>query len=1055
MMRFFFYFLLSTALCIGNATIAHGQNSQKMNLAQALQGMDIGDSLSQLGIFQQARQHYHRSKVFFEQREDWPNYVKAQNSLFNTWAALEKYREGEPFLRQALAQGIPHLGERSLALADTYANLGTYFDAVGELDSQLIYVSLALDIQQDSLPHNHPALIATHSNLGMAYKSYGDYDLFLEHSRKSFEIISSQEEADLFTLAIIAHNYGGAHREMGNYTEAVKLTQFAIEILQDSLKSKHPALGSLYNALGEYHHHLGKGKQAVAYILEALRIRQEMDPPNPNLVARSHFTLAKAYKRQDQPDQALEHYHYALDVYEQYRQGPNYSQGSVALSLAGIYLAQDMVDTAEKYLEITEENWTKILPGDHPQMLNLLTTKADIAFAQSDIAGSHALYQKALDLAEGKETLDKSILAKIYSGFAYLFRAEKNWEKAIELHQRSLYTFVFSPEQNKSESLDEAFPLERVDQIPAFLGSLKTICKTLLAAYQERREERYLTMLLSQTDLVVDLVAQLNAGFRTEDKLNIIHASRPILEAAIEGISMSDNTAFGASHFHKAFSYLECSRALQLQESLHKNRADQFAGPPEDVRQLESDIRRGLLFYRHKQRSIRIKNNSDQVKLDLWTKKTVQLEQRYDSLKQVFRTDYPEYYRLRFDYPRPSLAEVQQSLSPETVIISYFQGDQAVYGLTISKEQVYCKRLQSSQTFQNQLVRYLELLHLADPSGFLTQYSSSQADSIFLPLQVESHALYQSLLAPLMPTIASSKHLMIIPDGEIGLIPFGALSVEPSPASHYLIHRYRTSYAYGASFLAEAWQSARPSIWSKKAYGGFAPVYQSSHTSPQPLNDLPYARKEVREAAELFSGDAFLGEKASKGQFSSHASQYNILHLAMHTRQDSGDTPILVFYPSSSDNSSFLLPTSELYRYSLPNQLAVLSACNTGKGEWRSGEGIMSLAHAFAYAGCRSQVMSLWQLDDQTGSEMILDFYHHINQGQTIDQALQMAKLNFLQAIGNSRLRHPYFWATFLAVGDMQAVEVHTLPHPLWLGAILLILLSLGLLARKIIGQRN
>ena len=106
----------------------------------------------------------------------------------------------------------------------------------------------------------------------------------------------------------------------------------------------------------------------------------------------------------------------------------------------------------------------------------------------------------------------------------------------------------------------------------------------------------------------------------------------------------------------------------------------------------------------------------------------------------------------------------------------------------------------------------------------------------------------------------------------------------------------------------------------------------------------------------------------------------------------------LVFQQTEDSLHDNYLDASELYNMQLKARLAVLSACQTGMGELVRGEGIMSLSRAFAYAGCPSLVMSLWNANDQSTAGIMLDFYKELKQGCTIDGALRQAKLNVLVA---------------------------------------------------------
>ncbi len=185
--------------------------------------------------------------------------------------------------------------------------------------------------------------------------------------------------------------------------------------------------------------------------------------------------------------------------------------------------------------------------------------------------------------------------------------------------------------------------------------------------------------------------------------------------------------------------------------------------------------------------------------------------------------------------------------------------------------------------------------------------------------------------------------------------------------------------------------------------------------------DLPESRKEVREIAALLQGKAYLGPEASEQQFKQQAPLSRILHLAMHTWLDSRNPMFskLLFSPNpldtEEDNDLFAV---ELYDLGLSAELVVLSACETGLGQVRQGEGVMSLARAFAFGGVTATVMSLWQAEDGATRTLMVDFYKQLKTGIRKDDALQQAKLTYLKNCDALR-SSPYFWAGFIASGNM------------------------------------
>lgn len=176
--------------------------------------------------------------------------------------------------------------------------------------------------------------------------------------------------------------------------------------------------------------------------------------------------------------------------------------------------------------------------------------------------------------------------------------------------------------------------------------------------------------------------------------------------------------------------------------------------------------------------------------------------------------------------------------------------------------------------------------------------------------------------------------------------------------------------------------------------------------------------------AGMIGGRSMINNAATLDNFEQYVQQYDILHLAMHGIIDR-DNPLnsrLVFSTNSS-KQPYLLTPATIYGQQLNNGLAVLSACNSGIGKLEATEGIMSLARAFTFAGCRSLVMSLWSLDDKSTAKIMKNFYANLKAGKPKDVALQQAKLSYLSS-SNLDLDHyaPFYWGAFVAIGNMDAI---------------------------------
>lgn len=152
-------------------------------------------------------------------------------------------------------------------------------------------------------------------------------------------------------------------------------------------------------------------------------------------------------------------------------------------------------------------------------------------------------------------------------------------------------------------------------------------------------------------------------------------------------------------------------------------------------------------------------------------------------------------------------------------------------------------------------------------------------------------------------------------------------------------------------------------------------------------------------AQKLLGGDVFSDTSATEKRFNEVAGNYRILHLSTHGKADDrvGDYSYLVFSPQKDAIENELLYCRDIYNLSLNADLVVLSACETGIGKLRRGEGIISLARAFAYAGAKSIVNSLWSVNDASTQELMVGFYKGLKKGDTKSQALAQAKRRFLE----------------------------------------------------------
>ena len=190
--------------------------------------------------------------------------------------------------------------------------------------------------------------------------------------------------------------------------------------------------------------------------------------------------------------------------------------------------------------------------------------------------------------------------------------------------------------------------------------------------------------------------------------------------------------------------------------------------------------------------------------------------------------------------------------------------------------------------------------------------------------------------------------------------------------------------------------------------------------------DLPLAADELHDLGRLYGqgSDIYVGAEASEKRWKDLAPRYRILHLATHGVLN-GSNPMFSYVklsasPGGGDDG--MLEAREILDLDLHAELAILSACETARGEFRSGEGTVGMGWAMMMAGVPSVVVSQWKVDSSSTSDLMLAFHRNLRRGLIGNaplagkaEALRQAALTLM---ASPKYRHPYYWAGFQMVGD-------------------------------------
>lgn len=502
----------------------------------------------------------------------------------------------------------------------------------------------------------------------------------------------------------------------------------------------------------------------------------------------------------------------------------------------------------------------------------------------------------------------------------------------------------------------------------------------------------------------------------------LIESAAPLFEKAIQTAYRWNNSGKNEDALDFAHEFMEKSKANLLLEALRESGARSFAGIPQPIidqeRQLknrklklESDLEIYLEYY--SENDPQVKSIRDAL---------FETDRAFQDLKSKMEHDYPTYFQFRYATQTADRKRVQQLLGQhQSALLTMFWGAEHLFVLYSDKEQsrIHIANIDSALTNNIGRIR-----------AFLTQ-NRPDAESSALLWAKESASLYQQVLAPALGA-DSPERLIVIPDGPFAALPLQTLCTDQPTGSSFrefpfLIKKHLISYAYSATSLLEPHQT----MAGLKSVGAFAPSYSTAGSTtdiPSTLlsrrnifQPLPHSRDEVAVITSMAQGEAFMDTAANESRFKQVAGQFRILHLAMHGQANDSlpGQSFLAFSNDQHGGEDDLLHSYEIYGLPIGADLAWLSACETGKGQWQRGEGILSIGRAFRFAGCPSIIAGYWDVNDAAALNITKKFYQYLFNQNDYTLSLELAKRDLLLNETDERLNHPSLWGSLNLTGGM------------------------------------
>ena len=917
-------------------------------------------------------------------------------------------------------------------------DLGTASLNLGNINKGKEHLYTSKTILEQSTEKDLKQLYNTYNSIGRFQSSTTQIDSSTYYYKKALEILTLMDSTEInrdYWKAIVNNNVSLNYQNTGKtdqaivyITDAIFDFQKFINIAKDESKKLRAKryrlatidnLGTFYDGIGEYN----RAVELATYSYEEKLKFLKADDPNVvfSLVILGHLNLnAKNYSI------ASEYTDKALSLINQNPNNYTYLHSFTLTVRASIYDAMNDFEGAKKLYQESEALYNRNFDGNYSR--DYLDALIEMSKFYTKINDS----EKALDLAsKGYEytktkTFENDLIQFHHTqNLSNVYFGLKNYNEALNYSEEALSFFKDHKLNPKtlSDSVQNEFRKPR-----ALLTNAKS--KYIL---QNEKDEAFLKSILTQVEEGISILERRKITIKTPDELNLLIEEHTDLFSFAKQIRLdlyqktNDETYLqDLIAIHESSVYNRIRSRLNLRNNII------FAGLPKQVAARETNLKNKLTS----------SLSSPESTIETFIESTTNWNQFLDSLKQA----HPKYYKMRYATIEEPLTNLQANISEQTTIIRYLFIEHVLFAFIVDKTNKNIIEL-NYKTIKN------DISSLAENQNDISEVNS------------RLHKLYKHLWEPFSNYI-NTENVIIIPDGELFNLSFETLTPTKintfnELGSNSLLAKYNISYNYSLLLLDEH----KKTVDYSNNFIAFVPEFSNSMKDSYKISitdsialdktylnliPQPFSVDIAKEFSELFNGRFYTNANATKQIFTTEANEHKIIHIGTHAESNnvSPELSRLIFAKEVSGNDNSLY-TYEIYNQNLNSNLAILTACETGKPTYQSGEGMISLAHAFNYAGSESILTSLWKIDEQSSAQIIKTFYNYISEGLPKDQALRQAKLDYIST-AEGRTISPNYWAGLVLIGDASAIKIQSSSNLVfWLFGILIFILITVAIRKK------
>jgi tetratricopeptide (TPR) repeat protein len=868
------------------------------------------------------------------------------------YQAMGEFAKAEPLLQRAVAIFEKTLGPQHPETAISLNNLAALYGATGAYAKAESLYERSLAIREKALGPQHPDVAISLANLAAIQENLGNYAKAQALFQRALEIDEKALGPFHPHTAGRLDNLAGFYKTMGDDAKAEPLYQRALAIREKALGPQHPDVAASLNSLADFFEACGEYAKPEPLFVRALAIREKTLGPMHPETANSLNNLAELYRKTGKAAKAEPLLVRALSILET-KMGPQYpGVGLILNNLAALYESMGDLAKAEPMMTRALALRERTLGLQHPDTGTTANNLGELYAAKGDYQKAEPLLLRALAIKEKALGPEHPDLAVSLANLALLDIDLGKRLEALEFCQREAKVTTahlgnilsFTSEQERLAFQKTVFPFS----LPASLDSAPDIAEAVL---------HYKGVVLDS--LLEDrLVAEASRNAAQRKVIDQLRAARQRLTQLL----------------------MEASKNLSP-EAMRGREAEREARARE-VEQLEGGLARAVAGLGKARRALSV-----------------------------------------------TVGQAQSALASDQALVELLR-----YGRYLGNgkwEAHYGAVVVGAE------VRWVPLGVAAEIEKDVRIYGKSvrgQTDET--ALRAVLMRLYERLWAPIDAALpAGVKTIILSPDSDLNFVSFVTLL---APDERFLGEKYSIRYAAsGRDLLREIAPSKGKgmTVFGGPDFGGRAKAAAGYFLLPLPGAAAECAALKTQNESAGISVQDFTGPAATEAQLKRTVSP-RVLHLATHgffLPEDLNDDPSShgnsgmggVTHPPGGDQKPKGLLQNPMIRSGLaltgaqrtldawargeapPSDndgvvtaeevgglklqgtwLVTLSACDTGVGEARAGEGVMGLRRGFIQAGAQNLLMTLWPISDDTTVKIMLDFYDRALKSGNAPQAL-------------------------------------------------------------------